>query len=104
MTDILPLLKPLSPYIPQALAVLLIGALIFFRTFSREKEILSRMDKLSNTIENLYKKLETENEKIAQKIEDVNEKYHNIEKKALPGIRHEGRDKRLQRRSKKNEG
>ena len=81
MTDILPLLKPLSPYIPQALAVLLIGALIFFRTFSREKEILSRMDKLSNTIENLYKKLETENEKIAQKIEDVNEKYHNIEKK-----------------------
>ncbi len=81
MSEILILFKSFVPYLPQTAAVLLIGGLFLFKALSREKEIILKIDKLSQGIEKIHDELKEEIKEIRKDLNHEKEKSHKLELK-----------------------
>ncbi|HIQ48576.1 MAG TPA: hypothetical protein EYH58_02930 [Aquifex aeolicus] len=80
MNEILPFVESLFPYLSQAIGVILILALVFFKSLSREKEIISRIEKLSESIEEVKEELKIERERAHNLEVKLAEKYLSIDR------------------------
>lgn len=78
--DVVAVIKPFLPYISQVVVTVLMIGLILLKTFSREREILSRIDKLSADIEKLSSSMEKERERTHHLEVKLAEKYLSVDR------------------------
>ncbi len=85
MNEIFSILKLLLPYIPSAIVTIIAIGMFLFKVFSREKELISRMDnyskslsELGKAIENLSKELKKENQELRKALNEIWKEHHNF--------------------------
>ncbi|WP_457635776.1 hypothetical protein [Persephonella sp.] len=88
MTDYLVLLKPLAPYIPTTVLTIIAIGIFLFKVFSKEKELISRIDslsgelgKLTNSIQKLYDELKEDIREMRKDLNEEKERRSNLEVK-----------------------
>ncbi len=88
MTDYFVLLKPLLPYIPTTIVSVIAVGIFLFKIFSKERELISRIDslsgelgKLTNSIQKLYNELKEDIREIRKDLNEEKERRNNLEVK-----------------------
>jgi len=86
MTDYLVLLKPLLPYIPTTIVSIIAVGVFLFKVFSKERELMSRIDslsgdlgKLTESIQKLYAELKEDVREMRKDLNEEKEKRNKLE-------------------------